>query len=86
MRVDRIEHAQGEGANGRRWRRADHVLLQRASDDGVAGGGQQIALVGDVPVNGAGTGGELFGQGAERQTIFSAAVQEPDRRLNDALP
>ncbi len=39
--------------------------LQRAGDDGVAGGGQQLALVGDVPVDRAGTGGEPLGQGAE---------------------
>jgi hypothetical protein len=86
MRVDRVEHAQREGANGCLRRRADHGRVHRAGDDGIAGGGQQLALVGDVPVNGTRTGGEPFGQGAECQTAFSAVVQERDRRLNDAIP
>lgn len=85
MRVDHVEYAQRKGANHCLRRRAGHVRLHRASDNGIAGGGQQIALVGDVPINRTGTGGEPLGQVAECQTAFSAAVQQIDRSVNDTI-
>jgi hypothetical protein len=39
-----------------------------------------------VPIDCTRTGGEPSGQGAERQTAFSAAVQKLNRRFNDAVP
>jgi hypothetical protein len=86
MRVDRVEHAERESADGWLRLRAGKCRVHRAGNDGVAGGGQQIALVGDVPIDSTGTGREPFGERAEGQTAFSAAVQELDRSFNDALP
>jgi hypothetical protein len=85
MPVNRVEHAERERTNGCLWRHARLARLQGAGDDGVAGGGQQIAFIGYVPINSTRTGGELFGEGAECQAGFSAAVQQVDRRCNDAI-
>lgn len=82
MLVDYIEQAQRDSAN-RRLRRRDDGLVHRACDDGAAGG-QQVALVGNVPVKSTGPGGEPFGQRAEGQAVLSTAVQELDRCFNDA--
>ena len=62
------------------------VFVHRTGDHSVAGGGKQVALVGDVPVNSTGAGGEPFRQRAEGQTHLSARVQQFDRRFDDAFP
>ena len=56
MRVDRLEHTDGDPAD-RFLRRGDGGdFAQRAGDDGVARGHEQLALVRDVPVDRAGAG------------------------------
>jgi len=72
MRVDGIEQAQREGMDGSLRLCAVRARIHRAGDDGIAGSSQQIALVGNVPINSTRTGGEPFGQRAEGQTAFTA--------------
>ena len=61
-------------------------LVHRARNDRIAGSGHKLVLVGDMPVNRTGTGGESFGKGPEGQTLYPSRIQKPDRRLDDPLP
>src|ERR1700677_389787 len=85
MFVDHVEQAQRDRANRCFWG-GDDGLVHGAYDKGVAGGGQQVVLVGNVPINSTGAGREPFGQRAEGQAALSSAVQELNRGGNDAVP
>jgi hypothetical protein len=77
MLVNHVKQAQCDGAD-RCLRCRDDDLVDCALDYAVASGSQQVTLIGNVPVNRAGACREPFGQRVERQTLFSAAVQQLD--------
>ncbi len=60
-------------------------FAQRAGDDGVAGGDEQLALVRDVPVDRAGSGRQPRGERAEGQPVLALVVEQLDRRVDDPL-
>jgi len=75
MLVDHVEQRDGDRANRRLRCRDRYDLIQRARNDCVAGSGEQVGLISDVPINSSRPGGESFGQSAEGKAFFSAAVQ-----------
>ena len=85
MRVNRVEQAQRDCANSCLRRGTGRGCRHGAGNDGVAGSSKKLILVGDVPIDRAGTGGEPFGESAECQTGFAVAVENRDRRFHDLI-
>jgi hypothetical protein len=76
MRIHRLEHGQRHGADARLRRIAGRHGIHGAGDDGVAGGREQIVLVGHVPVDGARPRGQARGQGAEGQAGLAIRIEQ----------
>lgn len=84
--VERVEHAEREGADRLLRRRVGVVAGDGGGDDSVGGGSEEFGLTRDVPVDRPWAGREALGQCAERETTLAHRVEEFDGSADDALP
>ncbi len=85
MRVDGVEQAERDGPERIRRRGLVTDDVQRRRDDVLGGRGEDLVLVGQVPVDGPGPRRQPRGERPEGQPALPLGVEELDRRLDDAL-
>ena len=71
--------------DGRAGRRTGAGFAHGAGDRDGSGRLEQLALVRDMPLDGAVPVLQPAGESAERQLVFAVGVQQADRRVDDPL-
>src|SRR6202050_766303 len=83
--VDRVEHPEGNRADGLLWLCVTDHPGHAPGDDVVGGRREQLVLAGDVPVDGSAACLQARRQRTEGQSAFAAGVKDLDRGRDDPL-